>query len=61
SWIMEGGREEIKEVELEAPVILPENNDEEKVSAVMETVSEEPEEESEDKPKKRGRPKKNEE
>lgn len=59
SWIMEGGREEIKEVELEAPVILP-GNDEEKISAVMETAAE-PEAEAEDKPKKRGRPKKNEE
>ncbi|MFA5029491.1 MAG: DNA-directed RNA polymerase subunit alpha [Patescibacteria group bacterium] len=64
SWLMEGGRQELVEVDLEAPVALPENKeaellkevassdglDESQVAAETEVV--------EDKPKKRGRPKK---
>ncbi len=62
SWIMEGGQKEISEVDIEAPVILPEG---EKVEATEtkeaeEAVEETEEEEKDAKPKKRGRPKKSE-
>lgn len=67
SWIMEGGIREIEEIDLEAPVILPEAIAEEKVEEVMEeeTLGEQAKEEIKDEmvaeePKKRGRPKKSE-
>jgi len=66
SWIMEGGTREIEEIDIEAPIILPEVAAEEKVEEVLEENAEVAEgagEESteEPKPKKRGRPKKIEE
>lgn len=66
SWLMEGGREEIAEVDVEAPVIMPEKPQEELIEALKKEVRESEEEEiadepeGEDKPKKRGRPKKTE-
>jgi DNA-directed RNA polymerase subunit alpha len=68
SWIMEGGAREIEEVDIEAPVILPEVIAEEKAEEVLEEtpLGEEAkeimaEEIIEAKPKKRGRPKKTDE
>jgi len=60
SWLMEGGREEIPEVDLEAPVVIPEPVEAELVSAQPELEEEIAQEmvAAEDKPKKRGRPKK---
>ncbi|HNZ73527.1 MAG TPA: DNA-directed RNA polymerase subunit alpha [bacterium] len=60
SWLMEGGREEIPEVDLEAPVAIPEPVEAELVSAQPELEEEIAQEmvAAEDKPKKRGRPKK---
>ena len=65
SWIMEGGTREIEEIDVEAPIILPEAAAEEKAEEVMEekTLGEEAkeaidEETPETAPKKRGRPKK---
>ncbi len=65
-WIMEGGQKEVEEIDTEAPVILPEREVVEEPGMIMETpeiVTEEMtdtqiEEDGEDKPKKRGRPKK---
>lgn len=68
SWIMEGGAREMEEVDIEAPVALPEIVAEEKAEEALEEVAENEEaieaaEEGTDepKPKKRGRPKKIEE
>ncbi len=65
SWIMEGGIREIEEIDVEAPIILPEVVAEEKAEEVMEdaTLGEEAKEAIEEEmvaeaPKKRGRPKK---
>ncbi|HNW08993.1 MAG TPA: DNA-directed RNA polymerase subunit alpha [bacterium] len=60
SWLMEGGREEIPEVDLEAPVAIPEPVEAELVSTQPELEEEIAQEmvAAEDKPKKRGRPKK---
>ncbi|MEK7653550.1 MAG: DNA-directed RNA polymerase subunit alpha [Patescibacteria group bacterium] len=65
SWIVEGGREEIQEVDIEAPVIIPEKPEEEiapaeEAPAASEEI-EEKKEEAEPKPRKRGRPRKTEE
>lgn len=66
SWIMEGGRVDLPEVDVEAPVILPEDEKHEELVEVMEEAEKEIEpaeaadEEVEAKPKKRGRPKKTE-
>jgi DNA-directed RNA polymerase subunit alpha len=69
TWIMEGGSRDIEEVDIEEPVILPEEIAEEKAEEVLEnetdeTIEEEAKEILEDEvsaPKKRGRPKKIEE
>ncbi|MFA5124260.1 MAG: DNA-directed RNA polymerase subunit alpha [Patescibacteria group bacterium] len=70
SWIMEGGAREMEEIDIEAPIILPEIAAEEKAEEILEEntgVVEETEEKigeetgEEPKPKKRGRPKKIEE
>ncbi|MFA6594037.1 MAG: DNA-directed RNA polymerase subunit alpha [Candidatus Buchananbacteria bacterium] len=66
SWIMEGGAREMEEINIEAPVILPEIAAEEKAEEILEEnveAAEEPAEAAaeEPKPKKRGRPKKIEE
>lgn len=65
SWIMEGGTREIEEIDVEAPIILPEAAAEEKAEEVLEEVplGEEAkevieDEVSEEAPKRRGRPKK---
>jgi len=72
SWVMEGGSREIEEVDIEEPVKLPEEAQEEKAEEVLEEAAESAEElgeeakevmaeeQVEDKPKKRGRPKKTE-
>lgn len=67
SWILEGGTKEIEEINIEEPVKIPENTLRESVAAEpivtteAEEVSEEIEEEQkDDAPKKRGRPKKSE-
>jgi DNA-directed RNA polymerase subunit alpha len=60
SWILEGGRQEIEPVDIEAPVVLPEK-EELVVAASKESETEEEvavPEVIEEKPKKRGRPKK---
>ena len=61
SWVMEGGITEIEEIDIEAPVIsnLPEEmqiSSVEPIATAEETIEEI---EAEDKPKRRGRPKKN--
>ncbi len=64
SWIMEGGMKEMDEIDIEAPVILPEGSvTPEEINEVLENSEVEKEEEDaeEIKTKKRGRPKKNEE
>lgn len=65
TWIMEGGARDLEEIDIEEPVILPEIEAEEKAEEVLEeTIEEEAKEIMEDEvvaPKKRGRPKKNEE
>jgi len=63
SWIMEGGSQELEEVDIEAPIILPEKEVEETAVAsesVEPVLAEETAVEAvvEDKPKKRGRPRK---
>lgn len=66
SWMLLGEREELKPVELEAPVVVPETVEAEEVKEKKEEeekkeeVEAEAEEGDEDKPKKRGRPKKTE-
>lgn len=64
TWIMEGGSREVEEVNIEDPVAVPERAEEdnsEVISGSTEEIEEEPaEEEGEEKPKKRGRPKKSE-
>jgi len=62
-WIMEGGQAEIEEVDIDAPVIVPEKEaSEEPISELMgqPEIEDEPAvmDADEDKPKKRGRPKK---
>ena len=66
SWIMEGGAREMEEVDIEAPVALPEEAAEEKAEEALEEAEEAEAEAAEGeaeepKPKKRGRPKKIEE
>lgn len=65
NWIMEGGAREMEEIDVEAPVILPEAAAEEKAEEVLEEtpLGEEAKEVIEEEtaavqPKKRGRPKK---
>jgi len=63
SWIMEGGQREIEEVNIEEPVPEVEKSVPATDETAMETVPEEAaeaEETEEEKPKKRGRPKKSE-
>lgn len=62
SWLMEGGREDISEVDLEAPVQIPEPTETEAIVEEEKEAEkiEETEAEAEQKPKKRGRPKKSE-
>lgn len=64
SWIMEGEQSEVEEIDVEAPVIMPEKEEAEVVEASEEAAPAEETEEpgmiesDDDKPKKRGRPKK---
>jgi DNA-directed RNA polymerase subunit alpha len=60
NWIMEGGIAEIEEIDIEAPVISTLPEIEETVAPEIESETEEATEEAEsdDKPKRRGRPKK---
>ncbi|MEI6626990.1 MAG: DNA-directed RNA polymerase subunit alpha [bacterium] len=59
AWIMEGGRKEVEEVDIEAPVKLAEKPE---VAPAVEAVEESTEEtQPEESKKKRGRPKKNDE
>lgn len=64
TWIMEGGSREVEEVNIEEPVAVPERAEEDNSeivsSSTEETENESVEEEGEEKPKKRGRPKKSE-
>lgn len=67
SWVMEGGIREIEEIDIEAPIILPEAIAEEKAEEILEDapLGEQAKEEIEEEmvaeePKKRGRPKKSE-
>lgn len=64
TWIMEGGSREVEEVNIEEPVVVPEraeeDNSEVTSSSTEETEEGLAEEEGEEKPKKRGRPKKSE-
>jgi len=65
SWVMEGGTKEVDEVDSEAPVILPAKEEMPVEEIVSEEIAEDEEaeddgEEGDDKPKKRGRPKKEE-
>jgi len=59
SWVMEGGSRDVEPINIEEPVILPEKEEETAEETVDGEVAENVEEEvTEDKPKKRGRPKK---
>jgi len=58
TWVMEGGSMDIEEVDIEAPVAIPEPISMADAMETSEEIADEDEEEGEDKPKKRGRPKK---
>lgn len=60
TWVMEGGSMDVEEVDIEAPVVIPEAISMAEAMEPSEEVAidDEGDEDGEDKPKKRGRPKK---